>query len=79
MRGSKAKRTGRPRPDRAPQGVAPILMPEAHVHPEVAEHEHRNAQRMQGLLIPPSPGEREGLQAKGHHVPSDSGLWVPPR
>jgi RES domain-containing protein len=48
-------------------------------HPEVSEHEQRNAARMQGLLIPPSPAERVGLEAKGHRVPNQSGLWLPPR
>ena len=79
MRGSKATRKGRPRPDRAPQGVPPILPPEAlDKPPAVEDHEMRNAARMQGLLVPPSAAERSGLEEKGHKVPrTDSGLYLP--
>jgi hypothetical protein len=76
MRGSKARRKGQPRPDRAPQGMAPILTEEDVKPPGVREHEQRNAARMAGLLIPPSPAEKQGLEEKGHRVPT-SGLWVP--
>ena len=79
-RGSKAKRKGRPRPDRAPQEVGGLKIEAA---PEISaamnDHIARQQARTAGLLVPPSPQEREALQAKGHRVPmSDSGLILPP-
>jgi hypothetical protein len=74
-RGSKAKRRGRPRPERAPEGLPPILAPE--LPPAVQDHMARHAARTAGLLVPPSPQEREALVRKGHTVPSESGLILP--
>jgi hypothetical protein len=63
------------RPDRAPQGV-PAAIPNPNA-PELSDHERRNEARSMGLLVPPSPGERSGLEEKGHKVPNSFGLWVP--
>lgn len=81
-RGSKAKRKGQPRPDRMPQMAGDLEIAlggiPGEVTPAQADHEARNAARHRGLLVPPSPQEREALRHQGHQVPlTDSGLILP--
>lgn len=81
-RGSKAKRVGQLRPDRAPQNIGALQLSIAEQQEEVSaamrDHAMRQEARTQGLLVPPSPQEREALRAKGHDVPmTDSGLIIP--
>lgn len=63
-------------------GIAMPQMPRASIAqkpPHVEEHERLNQARARGLLVPPTPEERQGLERQGHTVPRSSGLWTPPQ